>query len=73
MDRSSILDDLGRAELSMVVAKRQIDEQYRVISELEEKGSDTEEAVELLKQFIEAQERHERDRDRLVTKLAIAR
>ncbi len=73
MDRSSILDDLGRAELSMVVAKRQIDEQYRVISELEEKGSDTEEAVELLKQFIEAQERHEQDRDRLLTRLAVTR
>lgn len=73
MDRTSILDDLGQAERSMVVGKRQIDKQYRIIAELEGEGHDTEEAVELLKQFIEAQDRHERDRDRLVTKLAIAR
>lgn len=57
----------------MVVGKRQIDTQYRIIAELEWQGRDTEEAVELLKLFIEAQERHERNRDRLLTKLAISR
>ncbi|MFZ0397970.1 MAG: hypothetical protein WAM06_08025 [Methyloceanibacter sp.] len=57
----------------MVLGKRQIDNQYRVIAELEREGRDTEEAVELLKQFIQAQEQFERDRARLMTKLATAR
>jgi hypothetical protein len=56
-----------------VLGKRQIDNQYRIIAELEREGRDTEEAVKLLKQFVEAQENFERDRARLMTKLAAAR
>jgi hypothetical protein len=73
MDRASLLDDLVRAEQHMVLAKRQVDNQYRTIAELEREGRDTQEAIELLKQFIEAQELWERDRDRLMTKLATDR
>jgi hypothetical protein len=57
----------------MVLGKRQIDNQYRIIAELEREGRDTEEAVKLLKQFVEAQENFERDRARLMTELATAR
>jgi hypothetical protein len=73
MDRASLLDRLVQAEQSMVLGKRQIDNQYRIIAELEREGRDTEEAVKLLKQFVEAQENFERDRARLMTKLAAAR
>jgi len=73
MDRASLLEHLVRAEQQMVLAKRQVDNQCRIIAELEREGRDTEEAVELLKQFIGAQEQSERDRERLMTKLATAR
>lgn len=73
MDRASLLDHLVQAEQCMVLGKRQIDNQYRIIAEFEREGRDTEEAVELLKQFIQAQEEFERDRARLMTKLATAR
>jgi hypothetical protein len=73
MDRASLLDNLVEAEQCMVLGKRQIDNQYRIIAELEKEGRDTEEAIELLKQFIVAQENFERDRARLMTKLATAR
>ena len=56
----------------MVVCKRQIDNQYRIIAKLESEGHDTAAAVDLLKQFVEAQELYERDRDELMTKLATA-
>ena len=56
----------------MVLGKRQIDNQYRIIAKLESEGHDTAAAVDLLKQFIEAQELYERDRDRLMMKLATA-
>ena len=56
----------------MVFGKRQTDNQYRIIAKLESEGHDTAAAVELLKEFIEAQALYERDRDRLVTKLATA-
>ena len=72
MDRAILLDLLARAERHVILGKRQIDGQYRVIAELEKDGHDTTEAVELLKQFIEAQERYEADRRRLMTKLATA-
>ena len=41
-------------------------------AKLESEGHDTAAAVDLLKQFVEAQELYERDRDRLMTKLANA-
>jgi hypothetical protein len=72
MDRDTLLDLLVRAEQHMVFGKRQIDNQYRIIAKLESEGHDTAAAVELLKEFIEAQALYERDRDRLVTKLATA-
>jgi hypothetical protein len=72
MDRASLLDLLARAEQHMVLGKRQIDNQYRIIAKLESEGHDTA-AVELLKEFIETQELYERDRARLMTKLATAR
>ena len=71
MDRATV-DLLARAEQHMVLGKRQIDNQYRIIAKLESEGHDTEAAVDLLKQFIEAQELYEGDRDRLMTKLATA-
>jgi hypothetical protein len=73
MDRASLLDLLARAEQHMVLGKSQIDNQYRIIAKLESEGHDTAAAVELLKEFIEAQELYERDRARLMTKLATAR
>ena len=72
MDRATLVDLLARAEQHMVLGKRQIDNQYRIIAKLESEGHDTEAAVDLLKQFIEAQELYEGDRDRLMTKLATA-
>jgi hypothetical protein len=72
MDRDTLLDLLVRAEQHLVFGKRQIDNQYRVIAKLESEGHDTAAAVELLKEFVEAQELYERDRDRLMTKPATA-
>jgi hypothetical protein len=72
MDRATLLDLLARAEQHVILGKSQIDSQYRVIAKLEREGHDTTEAVELLKQFIEAQERYEADRRRLMTRLATA-
>ena len=71
MDRATLLDLLARAEQHVALGKEQIDSQYRLIANLESDGHDTSAAVELLRQFIEAQEHHERDRDRLVSKLAV--
>ena len=72
MDRATLLDLLARAEQHMIFGKRQIDNQYRIIAKLESEGHDTVAAVELLKEFIEAQELYERDRDMLIIKLATA-
>ena len=72
MDRDTLLDLLAQAEQHMVFGKRQIDSQYRIIANLESEGHDTVAAVELLKEFIEAQQLYERDRDRLMSKLATA-
>jgi IS4 transposase len=72
MDRATLLDLLGLAQQHIVLGRRQIDDQYRIIAKLESEGHDTAAAVDLLKQFVEAQELYERDRDRLMTKLATA-
>ena len=73
MDRASLLGHLVRAEQRMVLGRRQIDNQYRVIAELERERRDTEEAIELLKQFLKAQEHFERERERLMAELATTR
>ncbi|HET7852139.1 MAG TPA: hypothetical protein VFK91_05275 [Methyloceanibacter sp.] len=72
MDRATLLDLSARAEQHVVIGRRQIDSQYRIIAKLESEGHDTTAAIDLLKQFIEAQETYERDRDRLMFKLATA-
>jgi IS4 transposase len=72
MDRATLLDLLARAEQHVVMGRRQIDSQYRIIAKLEREGHDTTAAIDLLKQFVEAQETYERDRDRLMSKLATA-
>ena len=72
MDHATLLDLLGRAQQHIVLGRRQIDNQYRIIAKLESEGHDTAAAVDLLKQFVEAQELYERDRDGLMTKLATA-
>jgi hypothetical protein len=72
MDRATLIDLLARAEQHVILGKSQIDSQYRVIAKLEREGHDTTEAVELLTQFVEAQERYEADRRRLMTRLATA-
>jgi hypothetical protein len=72
MDRVTLLDLLTRAEQHVIFGRRQIDSQYRIIAKLESEGHDTTAAIDLLKQFMEAQETYERDRDRLMSKLATA-
>ena len=72
MDRATLLHLLARAEQHMVLGKRQIDNQYRIIAKLESEGHDTVAAIELLREFIEAQDFYEQDRDMLMTKLATA-
>ena len=57
---------------STLLSARSINNQYRIIAKLENDGHDTAAAVELLKQFIEAQQDNEQDRDRLMSKLAHA-
>ena len=46
MDRATLVDLLARAEQHMVLGKRQIDNQYRIIAKLESEGHDTEAAVD---------------------------
>ena len=72
MDRDTLLDLLVRAEQHTVLGKRQIDNQYRIIAKLESEGHDTAAAIELLREFIEAQDFYEQDREMLMTKLATA-
>ena len=52
MDRATLLDLLGRAEQHIVLGRRQIDNQYRIIAKLESEGHDTAAAVDLLKRFM---------------------
>jgi hypothetical protein len=69
MDRQMLLDHLVEAEHRIAFAKNDIQEQYRLIAELMRNGEDTVEAV-VLNQLIEAQGKHEADRDRLKAELA---
>ena len=57
---------------TLLSARNKSNNQYRIIAKLESDGHDTAPAVELLKQFIETQQDHEEDRDRLLSKLAAA-
>jgi hypothetical protein len=61
---------LVEAEHRIAFAKNGIQEQYRLIAELMRNGEDTVEAVAVLNQLIEAQGKHEADRDRLKAELA---
>jgi hypothetical protein len=70
MDRQMLLDHLVEAEHRIAFAKNDIQEQYRLIAELMRNGEDTVEAVAVLNQLIEAQRKHEADRDRLKAELA---
>ncbi len=70
MHRTTLLDLLAQAELHIALGKEKVENQYRIISKLENEGHDTEAAVDLLKQFIEAQDDVEQDRDWLMSKLA---
>jgi hypothetical protein len=72
MDRGRLLDHLAQVERHVALGREQIDNQYRIIAELESDGHDTTAAIDLLRQFIEVQELHEQDRDWLVSKLAAA-
>lgn len=72
MDRATLLDLLTQAEKQIVLAKHRTDEQYRIIAKLESDGHDTVAATDLLKQFVETLNECERDRDWLVSKLAVA-
>ena len=53
MDRATLLDLLGLAQQHIVLGRRQIDDQYRIIAKLKSEGHDTAAAVDLLKQFVE--------------------
>ena len=70
MDRQMLLYHLVEAEQRTAVGKNDIQEQYRLIAELMRHGEDTVEGVAVLNQLIEAQEKHEADRDRLKVELA---
>jgi len=65
-----LLYHLVEAEQRTAVGKNDIQEQYRLIAELMRHGEDTVEGVAVLNQLIEAQEKHEADRDRLKVELA---
>ena len=69
MERARLLDHLAQVEHHLALSREQIDNQYRIIAKLESGGHDTTQAIDLLKQFVEVQELHEKDRDRLVAKL----
>jgi hypothetical protein len=70
MDRQMLLDHLVEAEQRVAACKNDIQEQYRLIAELMRYGEDTVEAVAVLNQLSEAQDKHEADRDRLKAELA---
>ena len=70
VDRQMLLYHLVEAEQRVTVGKNDIQEQYRLIAELMRHGEDTVEAVAVLNHLIEAQEKHEADRDRLKAELA---
>lgn len=65
-----LLDHLVEAEQRVAGGKNDIQEQYRLIAEFMRNGEDTVEAVAVLNQLIEAQEKHEADRNRLKAELA---
>ena len=72
MERAMLLALLARTEQHIALGKEQINSQYRIIATLESDGHDTAAAVELLKQFIEAQQDNEQDRDRILSQLEAA-
>ena len=72
MERAMLLALLAQAEQHIALGKERINNQYRIIARLENDGHDTVASVELLKQFIEAQQDNEQDRDQLMSKLAHA-
>ena len=70
MDRQMLLNRLAEAERRVAFSKNEVQNQYRLIADLIRDGEDTVEAVAVLNQLIETQEKHEADRDRLKVKLA---
>jgi hypothetical protein len=70
MDRQTLLDQLVEAEQRVAVGKNEIQEQYRLIADLMRHGEDTVEAVAVLNQLLNAQEKHEADRDQRKAELA---
>ena len=70
MDRNVLLRLLARAEHLIALGKDRIDDQYRIIAELESDGHDTTEAIKLLREFIEDQVLREQERESLVSRLA---
>ena len=70
MDRQMPLNHRAEAECRVAYRKNELQNQLRLIADLMRNVEDTIEAVAVLNQLLETQEKHEADRDRLKAELA---
>jgi hypothetical protein len=70
MERTTLEDDLSRAEAHVANGQKRIAQQHEIIAELDREGHDTVSARELLATFEKTQAMHVANRDRTAGKLA---
>lgn len=69
MYRDSLMDELRRIELAVVEGERQLAEQEALLVDLKKQNRDLSQAGLALKMMRETQQRHEHDRQRLLSLL----
>ncbi len=69
MYRDSLMDELRRIELAVVEGERQLAEQEALLVDLKKQNRDLSQAGLALKTMRETQQRHEHDRQRLLSLL----
>ena len=69
MDRAELVEYLANAEQRVAVGKQHIQNQYRIIAQLEQDGHTTTEAIDFLIQLLDTQDDHEAERDHIKAEL----
>jgi hypothetical protein len=69
MNRAELVEQLAKAEQGVAIGKQHIQNQYRIIAQLEQDGHATTEAIDFLIQLLETQEFHEAERDHIKAEL----
>jgi hypothetical protein len=69
MNRAELVEQLAKTEQGVAIGKQHIQNQYRIIAQLEQDGHATTEAIDFLIQLLETQEFHEAERDHIKAEL----